>query len=200
MGTLEPIPIRVDYDFASTLCYVAHRSLARIAPALEELGLELVWSPLDLARLMGWPRGATVEGPRRENACRVARELEVPVRMPVSWLDSRRAHAIVLEVAPEREPTWRERVWTAVFEEGRELDHASVDALAKELSLGVDAAALERGLAELESRTRAAAGEMVTGVPNFMLGGWPFGGIQTDDTMLSIFRRFAAKQRQEATS
>jgi predicted DsbA family dithiol-disulfide isomerase len=105
-----------------------------------------------------------------------------------------------LDVAPEREPTWRERVFSAVYEEGRDLDAASVDALARELALDIDARGLARGLDELEMRTRTAARESVTGVPNFMLGGWPFGGIQTDDTMLSILGRYAAKQRREQAS
>lgn len=75
-GVVEPVRIRVDYDFASTVCYVAHRTMRRIQPAL----------------------GA------------------------------------------------------------------------------------------------------VTGVPNFMPGQWPFGGIQTDETMLSLFERFIAKQRREASA
>jgi predicted DsbA family dithiol-disulfide isomerase len=188
--------IRVDYDFASSLCYVAHRSMQRIAPRLEELGVELEWSPLDLAVLLGWVRGAAIDEVRSANVQRVSRELGVPLRIPAVWLDSRRAHAVALAAAGERAPTWLERVWTAVFEEGRELDDATVDTLARELSIPVDAQAIERGLEELGARTRAAHDQEVSGVPNFMLGRWPFGGIQTDDTMLQVLSRFARRQRE----
>ena len=35
----------------------------------------------------------------------------------------------------------------------------------------------------------------MSGVPTFMLGAWPFGGIQSDDTMLRVLERFATKAR-----
>jgi len=190
------VRVRVDYDLASSLCYVAHRAMERLAPRLEALEIDLSWSPLDLSALLGWPRGVPVDPDRRANARRVSDELGVPLRMPATWQDSRRAHAIGLaQLDPEREPLWRERVFSAVFEQGRQLDDDTVDALAAELGFGSDAESVERGLAELEERTRAAALQRVTGVPNFMLGEWPFGGIQTDHTMLSVLGRFARKQR-----
>lgn len=192
--------VRVDYDFASTLCYVAQRALQRIAAEIEGLGVELWWSPLDLSRLLGWPRHVPVEAARRANVARVAQELEVPVRIPGLWYDSRAAHAIALAIAPAREPTWRERVFTATFEEGRPLDEATVEALADELGLSCELSAREDALAELERRTLDARAQEVTGVPNFMLGRWPFGGIQTDETMLHVLGRFAARQRASRAS
>ena len=39
---------------------------------------------------------------------------------------------------------------------------------------------------------------MVSGVPTFMLDSWPFGGIQEDDTMVSILTRYAERKRQRA--
>ena len=60
--------------------------------------------------------------------------------------------------------------------------------------------ALERGLCELENRTREAAEAMVTGVPTFMLSNWPMGGIQDDDTMVSLIRRFANRARQRGAA
>ena len=44
--------------------------------------LRLDWRPVDLVKITGWKRGIVVEGPRRENALRVADELGVTVRMP----------------------------------------------------------------------------------------------------------------------
>ena len=64
----------------------------------------------------------------------------------------------------------------------------------------LDDAGLAAGRSELSQRTERARGEEVTGVPNFMLGPWPFGGIQTDETMLHLLGRFAAKQREGASA
>jgi predicted DsbA family dithiol-disulfide isomerase len=189
------VRVRVDYDFASSLCYVAHRCMERLKAPLEELGIRLDWSPLDLTRITGWRRGAEMDEIRRANVRRVARELCVPLVIPRTWQDWRRAHAVALLAPPEREATWRERVWSAVYEEGREL---AADALAAELGLALSDEALTAGLERLEERTRSAAEQEVTGVPNFMLGAWPFGGIQTDETMLSILGRFASKHREGA--
>ena len=53
--------VRVYFDFASTLCYVAHRVFETMADELDALGVALDWQPLDLADLLGWPRGVEVE-------------------------------------------------------------------------------------------------------------------------------------------
>jgi 2-hydroxychromene-2-carboxylate isomerase len=191
----DPLHVRVDYDFASSLCYVAHRCMERLSQPLAQLGIALDWSPLDLTRVTGWRRGAPMDELRRANVARVSRELCVPLRIPHSWQDSRRAHAVALALPPERDPTWRERVWSAVYEQGRELDDDAVGELVRELGLTLSDDALDRGLEQLEARTRRAWQQEVTGVPNFMLGEWPFGGIQSDETMLSILGRFARKRR-----
>jgi predicted DsbA family dithiol-disulfide isomerase len=198
VGADAPIRVRVDYDFASSLCYVAHRCMQRLAGEIDRLGIELVWSPLDLTRITGWRRGAEVDEDRRRNVQRVSAELDVPLRMPRVWLDSRPAHAVALALDPVREPTWREAVFSMVFEAGRWPCRENVEALAKELGLSLDASALARAGDELEARTRRAHAQEVSGVPNFMLGEWPFGGIQSDDTMLSILGRFAARRREVA--
>ena len=36
--------------------------------------------------------------------------------------------------------------------------------------------------------------------PTFMLGEWPFGGIQQDDTMRMVLARFARKARERGLS
>ena len=51
------------------------------------------------------------------------------------------------------------------------------------------------GLERLVLNTIEAAESEVTGVPAFVLGGWPLGGIQEDATMRSLFTRYAAKRR-----
>ena len=205
----RPIVVPVHYDFASSLCYVAHRVMGRIAHRFafspsdpERPPIELRWSPVDLAGLLNWRRGGLVPEERRANVLRVARELGVSVRVPPRWLDSRRAMAaaIALETQDgEREgagAAWRERVLTAIFEEGRDCGlPEEVLRWARDLGLAFDEATLARGEDELEQRTRSAAEAMVSGVPSFMLGEWPMGGIQDDETMVSLIHRFARRAR-----
>jgi predicted DsbA family dithiol-disulfide isomerase len=191
----------VHYDFASTLCYVAHRSLARIAEEIAGLGIELVWTPLDLARLVGPHRaGAPIDELRRSNAARVAEELGVPVRVPRVWPDARALGAAALLAEPlGRGTSWRERAFSAVFEEGRlAVDATAAARLARELALDLAPAALEAALPALDAHTERAREEQVSGVPTFMLGAWPFGGIQSDATMLHVLERFAKKSRAGA--
>lgn len=193
-----PLVVPVHYDFASSLCCVAHRVMQRLAARTEALGVALRWTPLDLTALGPWRRGAEVPEPRLRNARRVARELGVPVAPPRVWPDSRRAGAAaILAEAEGREASWRERVFSALFDEGRSVATAEqVCALAAELGWRPDPEALGGALDELEARTHAAAEAEVTGVPTFMLGRWPFGGIQTEDTMLRVLERFAARARR----
>jgi predicted DsbA family dithiol-disulfide isomerase len=195
-----PLVVPVHYDFASAICHVAHRVTARMAGTLEELGVELRWTPVDLARLTGWRRGEPVAGPRRANALRVAAELGVTLRMPAAWGDSRGAGAvaILLEETP-REAVWRERVFSACFEAGRPLGEPG---LLADLSagLGADLAddALAEARAELERRTERAAAADVAGVPTFVLGGWPLGGIQDEHTMRHLLARYAQRARAKS--
>jgi predicted DsbA family dithiol-disulfide isomerase len=190
--------VRVHYDFASSLCYVAHRVMQRMEGALGELGVALAWTPLDLARLVGpYRAGAKISDSRRENALRVASELGVALSVPASWPDSRAANAAAFSAERAgRGATWRERVFTAVFEERRlALGDDDVLALARELELPLDMRDLARGKSELEVKTELAREEQVSGVPTFMLGTWPFGGIQTEDTMQRVLERFVRKAR-----
>jgi predicted DsbA family dithiol-disulfide isomerase len=79
-------PIRlivpVYYDFSSTICYVSHQVMKRLAGDLEELGIDLRWQPLDLTRITAWSRGDRFESSRRENALRISRDLGVSLKMP----------------------------------------------------------------------------------------------------------------------
>ena len=193
----DPIEVPARYDFASTLCYVAHRVMGDLEEELGELGVMLVWQPLDLTRLTGWRRGASLTGPLRDNALRVARELGVTVRMPTRWIDSREANAGALALAgTPSEPAWRERVFSAIHEEGRCPDEPGVlDALLRDLSLERGALCGPEALARLEKETELAREGQVTGVPAFVLDGWPLTGIQHTATMRSLFTRWVAKKR-----
>lgn len=198
--TLQTLRVPIHYDFASCLCYIAHRVLDRLAPDLAELDLELHWTPLDLTRLTHWERGAPLEGSGRENVRRVSNELEVPLVIPPRWLDSRPAMAVALVLeGSARETSWRERVWTAIYEEGRDPGTPDEFArIARDLDLAGDAPSNQGSLEALESRTREAHACGVTGVPTLMLDGWPLGGIHADATMRSMLARFAARKRMPA--
>jgi len=204
----DRIEIPLYYDFASSLCHVAHRVMTRMAPVTDALGIALVWIPIDLAALLNWRRGHLVSGHRRDHVRAIADGLDVSLTIPPRWLDSRAWHALALhQLGLDRahgtstEPTLRERVFTRVFDESRPAEGAEATLeMASEFGFACDADAIERGLDDLESWTRHAADQMVSGVPTFMLGPWPFGGIQEDATMESIFRRWADKVRAERVS
>jgi predicted DsbA family dithiol-disulfide isomerase len=194
------LQVPVYYDVASTLCYVAHRTLPRLATSLLEIGVQLDWSPLDLAALLGWRRGEAVVGRRRENALAVAEDFGIRVRMPTHWIDSRRAMAFGLTLQePEADASWRERIFSAVFEEARPIERdEDLEPLARELGLTLDATAIDHQLEQISQRTEQAREAEITGVPTFQLGAWPLGGIQSDETMLSILSRWATRQRAQS--
>lgn len=189
------IEIPIYYDFASTICYVTHRAMQRWAGDLDELGVTLRWHPIDLARITGWPRGIEVEGERRANALRVAEEFEVAVRMPRCWLDSRPAHALALRLAGSpKEPAWRERVWSAVFEEGRDIGAADeIGRLAGEMQVAfVEDDAEAHDL--VDAATRAAYEAGISGVPTLDLGGWYLPGLQDQRTTRLVLERFLRRR------
>ena len=193
--------VRAYYDFASTLCYVAHRVLADMQPELESLGIELVWTPLDLSNLCGWPRRAPIAPERLANAERVASEHDVRVSPLRVWPDSRAANALALVLAGEpREAALRERVFSGVFEERRELDAPGVvEGFARDVGVSFDPRRIERALDELEFRTRIAAEEDVTGAPTMMLDDFPFGGIQSRETTYLVLERWVRRRHAGAT-
>ncbi len=193
----QRLRVPVYYDFASTLCYVAHRVAARLAPDLDELGIDFVWTPLDLADLLGIQRGAELLPARRDNAARVASELGVDVSMPREWMDSRAALAVAVALGDTpRGATWRERVWSEVYEVRHPLDEPdAVMALARGLDIELAPGELDASERALARITFEASSAMVTGVPTFMLGEWAFGGIQEEKTMKAVLRRFAERRR-----
>ena len=108
---------------------------------------------------------------------------------------SRGAVALLL-AGTAHEAAWRERAFSACFESGRPLDEPGlVAALAADAGLELAPEALEAARAELERRTERAAGDDVTGVPTFVLGRWPLGGIQDDATMRHLLARYAQRTR-----
>ncbi|MDP6540561.1 MAG: DsbA family protein [Planctomycetota bacterium] len=189
--------VPVHYDFASTICYVAHRVMERMAPTLQELAIELDWIPVDLTQITGYGRGAAMPELRRDNARRIGAELGVEVEPPPIWLDSRLLGAAALIARSRgRDAGWRERVWTALFEERREPpDLEGTVFMARDLALVLAPAEFEDASIDLDALTLAAVEAQVTGVPTFMLGRWPFGGIQSEETMTHVLERYARRAR-----
>ena len=188
--------VRCYYDFASTLCYVAHRVFGEMRADFEALGVELEWLPVDLAELAAWPRGVEVAPARLANAERVAAEHGVRVTPLRVWPDSRAANAAALALASAPQlAAFRERVWTGVFEERRELGAPGVlDGFLRDVGVTLDARRLERARDELELRTEVAREADVTGVPTLMLDEFPFGGIQSRETTLLVLARWLERR------
>lgn len=195
----EPLEVPLYYDFASSLCYVAHRVLGELTREVADLGIALRWTPLDLSALRGLRVGAAIRPADRERVRAVAGDLAVPLRIPRVWLDSRAALAAAAVVPGARAATWNERVWSAVYESGEPPEtRGAVRALAASLGIDLDDARLDAGAALVAANTETARRAEVTGVPTFQLGRWPFGGIQRRDTLLRVFERYARKAREGA--
>lgn len=181
-GESSDVVVGVYYDFASTMCFVAHRAVERIAPELRELAIRLEWRPLDLTRLTGWQRGRPFRSDARRRAEIVAFELDVAVAHPPRvWMDSRAASEVALGLSAQSEAKFRSALWSAVYDRGVDLDGELVR------SLLPPTASVPRGeFPRLEEETRRGQALGVAGVPSFVLGEWPVGGIQDDATMLHL--------------
>jgi predicted DsbA family dithiol-disulfide isomerase len=183
--------VPVHFDFASSLCYVAHRVLQRLAVDLDGLGIALAWTPLDLAQLLGHGRGAPMAEDRRANAERVARDLGVPLRVPAVWLDSREWNAAALLAAETGGgAAFREAAWCALFESA---NGATPESVAAGCGLVLEREPLAAAVDRVAALTEKAREAEVCGVPTFVLGGFPIGGIQTEETMRSMLARYAAR-------
>lgn len=197
-----PVGVGIYYDFASSLCFMAHRIMERLAPELSAQDISLFWMPLDLTAMTDWRRGDPIRGERRQKILQVSRDLDVEVTAPGHWMDSRAAMAVAIDLAEsEHEAAWREAVWSRVYERGECLD--SLDLLAEiadELGLGGVSCELDPSrLSRLQEETRRAAASGVCGVPTFMLDIWPVGGIQDEATMRTFLGRWAEKCRAGET-
>ncbi len=191
--------VPVFYDFASAICFVAHEVTAQIEQPLLAAGVRLTWHPVDLTLLSGWQRGDRLAGRRRAGVAEVARSLEVEVVLPDFWMDSRQVHDVALclaELDQERERTFRNTVWQEVYRHGRVLDDAD---MAEELYLRAGSSGQPPSDPDgdrLIEATRAAAQLGVVGVPAFLLGDFPVGGIQHPATQLEFLTRWARRERQ----
>lgn len=193
---MENIKIRVYYDFASTLCYVAHRVITEIEPEIAELGVELEWRPIDLTMAAPWDRGDSFAEEVRSAVRNTALTLGVDAEMPDPWIDSRpAAHVALCAKSSEVEGRWRRAVFDSIFEDGDPVLTPELIDLAREL-VGVESVPAEGEGSELvEECSQEAIDFGITGVPTFLLDHWMFGGVYDGDSMLSILRQLIEQYR-----
>ena len=193
----EIVAIRLYYDFASTLCYVAHRVLSEVESRIDDLAVELEWQPIDLTMMVPWNRGDSFTDEVRTSIRSTAQTLGVDVEMPDPWLDSRPASNIALAMPSRKsEARWRSRVFDSIFEQGQVELTGELHDLANELigkPQGVDDAE-ERNAVEQSTQDATALG--VNGVPTFLLDNLLLGGIYDGDSMVSVLRQLSEHHRQ----
>ncbi len=197
----ERIRFRVYYDFASTLCYVAHLVLSDVDSEVEALGVELEWRPIDLTMAAPWDRGDSFTEEVRGAVHQTALGLGIDVEMPDPWLDSRPASQVALAIrSPAAERRWRDAVFEEFFVARRRALTPPLAALARELT-GADPP-LPGGddYPEVEACTRDAFVLGITGVPTILLDNWAFGGVHDGPTMVSALSQLADRYRELGAS
>jgi len=198
---LDIVKMRVYYDFASTLCYVAHRVMATVEQEIADLGVELEWCQIDLTMAAPWARGDSFSPEVRAAVHNTGIALGVDVEMPDPWLDSRPASHVALS-APSAsiEARWRRSVFDSIFEgKSAELTPELCE-LAKDL-VGLDSIPdEEEGFERVEESTQEAIALGVNGVPTLLLDDWLFGGIYDGESMVSILRQLSEHYRELGTS
>ena len=200
MGLMETVRIRVYYDFASTLCYVAHRVLSRIEQEIADLGVELEWRPIDLTMAAPWDRGDSFRPDIRAAVHNTGIALGIDVEMPDPWLDSRPASQVALCLrTPADEARWRRAVFDTFFDRKTPRLTPDLLRLARDLT-GLEAIPdQEQGFERVEECTREAIALGVTGVPSFLLDNWLFGGVYDDELMVSILRQLSTQYRESGS-
>ena len=143
--TMDTVKIRLYYDFASTLCYIAHKVLSGVETEIADLGVELEWRPIDLTMAAPWNRGDSFAEQVRTAVHNTGITLGVDVEMPDPWLDSRPASDVALSApSASTEARWRYEVFDSIFERKTpELTPELVE-LAKEL-VGKESRSAGRG-------------------------------------------------------
>jgi predicted DsbA family dithiol-disulfide isomerase len=198
---MDIVRMRVYYDFASTLCYVAHCVLSRVEQEIADLGVELEWRPIDLTMAAPWSRGDSFSNEVRTAVRNTGIALGVDAEMPDPWLDSRPASHVALQApSPSAEARWRREVFDSIFKRKRPRLTPELHRLAKEL-MGVEAVPdEEQGFPTVEESTREAIALGVTGVPTILLDNWMFGGVYDGESMVAILRQLSEQYREMGTS
>ncbi len=197
---MDKVRIRVYYDFASTLCYLAHRVLSEVEPELPELGVELEWRPIDLTMAAPWDRGDSFAPEIRDSVRNTGLALGLDVAMPDPWLDSRPASSIALRTpSASAEARWRHAVYDSIFERKAPQLTPHLLALANEL-VGPQSPPDDDGYALVEECTREAIALGIAGVPTMLLDNWMVGGVYDGPSMIAILRHLSEQYRELGAS
>ena len=200
MQAMDNVTVRVYYDFASTLCYVAHRVLSRVEDDIAALGVTLEWRPIDLTMAAPWDRGDSFRPDVRAAVRNTGLTLGIDVEMPDPWLDSRPASHVALHIASAQdEARWRHAVFDTFFEKRSFELTPDLLRLARNLGIGVIPNEAQ-GFGRVEESTREALAFGLTGVPTFLLDNWMFGGVYDDELMVSILRQLATQYRESGAT
>lgn len=193
---METVTVRVYYDFASTLCYVAHRVLTSIEEQIAELEVELEWRPIDLTMAAPWDRGDSFSEEVRTAVRNTGLALGLDVEMPDPWLDSRpAAHVALATPTLEAERRWRRAVFDTIFEHGTPTLTPQLLALAEEL-VGPLPLPGDAQYPRVEKSTLDAVALGVSGVPTLLLDNWLVAGVFDGESMLSILAKLAEQYRE----
>jgi predicted DsbA family dithiol-disulfide isomerase len=199
---MDTVTMRVYYDFASTLCYVAHCVLTSVQQEIADVGVELEWRPIDLTMAAPWNRGDSFTNEIRTAVRNTGIALGVDdAEMPDPWLDSRPAsHVALLAPSAGAEARWRRAVFDSIFKRKTPRLTPELLQLAKELT-GLDSLPdEEHGFPGVEESTREAIALGVTGVPTILLDNWMFGGVYDGESMVAILRQLSEQYREMGTS
>ena len=198
---MERVSIRVYYDFASTLCYVAHRVLTSVEDEIADLGVDLEWRPLDLTMAAPWDRGDSFSDEIRTAVRNTGLALGLDIEMPDPWLDSRPpSHVALAAPTPAIEARWRKAVFASIFEHSVTVLTPELIDLAREL-VGPDPLPEDDDrFPRVEQSTREALALGVTGVPTLLLDIWLVGGVYDAESMVSILGQLAEQYRDLGSS
>jgi predicted DsbA family dithiol-disulfide isomerase len=198
---MDIVRVRVYFDFASTLCYVAHCVLTSVEQEIADLGVELEWRPIDLTMAAPWNRGDSFRDEVRTAVRNTGIALGIDAEMPDPWLDSRPASDVALQApSASAEARWRREVFDSIFKRKTPQLTPELIALARDL-MGVDPVPdEEQGFPRVEESTSEAIALGVTGVPTFLLDNWVFGGVYDGESMVSILDQLVKQYRELGTS
>lgn len=193
-------------DFVCPFCYVGFETVRRLRP---EFSFEFEWRGFQIHP--EWPaEGLPIESARQsgeaesrralwERIVTLATAVELTMKPPTVLTNSR----LALEAAEfardaGRGEEFEARVYRAYFQEGANIGDAEViGALAAEA--GIDRAALRDALGSgnyslrLKNTSLLAHQRGVSGVPTFIINGFPVVGAQTADVMRQLFKRAAER-------
>jgi predicted DsbA family dithiol-disulfide isomerase len=197
---MSKVVIRIYFDYASTLCYVAWRIVSELETELE---FEALWKGVPIRWRDGHSRPVNALGPiERMKVRNVIAETGVQVMPPERWIDSDAALQGA-ELAREAQvfAAYHAGVFRAAFED--RVDIANLNVLAEIAArAGLDRDHFIEGLRSRRIEWRIAEHQAeadrcsALGYPAFIMGDFPLIGIQPIATMRLLLRRFIDQRMQ----